>query len=119
MGEPGEYRFNRVIREIIKKSLFTERQIRIILNYRDRAKPGFGISRGAYYRQAGQSRDKLARFCYTAALLRALGILPDDAGVISRLAEQISVIKDSDVFPEREDEVLEVMDAVVRQACRL
>ena len=51
-------------------------------------------------------------------LLRGLGILlPDDIDVISRLAEQVSVIKDSDVFPEREEQVMNVIDKLVHQAC--
>jgi hypothetical protein len=37
--------------------------------------------------------------------------------VISRLAEQVSVIKDSDVFPEREEQVINIIDKLVAQAC--
>jgi len=39
--------------------------------------------------------------------------------VISKLSEQISVISDSDVFPEREDDVISVIDRVIRQACNM
>jgi hypothetical protein len=49
-------------------------------------------------------------------LLRGLGIvLPDDMDVISRLSEQISVIQDSDVFPEREEQIIAVMDKAIKQ----
>ncbi|MFB5645854.1 MAG: hypothetical protein ACE5R3_04560, partial [Nitrosopumilaceae archaeon] len=51
--------FNIVIRKIIKKSLFTERQIEIILNQRDLSPNKFNITKGAYYRQVSQSRNKL------------------------------------------------------------
>ncbi|MEW6044374.1 MAG: hypothetical protein AB1608_08935 [Thermoproteota archaeon] len=109
--------FNDIIRQIIKKSLFTERQIQIILNRKNLLEFDFAISKGAYFRQVAQSRDKLVSFYYSIVLLRSLGILlPDDIDVISRLAEQVSVIKDSDVFPEREEQVLNLIDKLVRQA---
>ncbi len=112
--------FNNIIRQIIKKSLFTERQIEIILNQKDLLESKFSITKGAYYRQVNQSRDKLIALFYSIILLRGLGILlPDDIDVISKLSEQISVIKNSDVFPEREGEVINVIDKVIRQACNM
>jgi len=45
--------------------------------------------------------------------------LPDDIDVISKLSEQISVINESDIFPEREDEVINVIDRLIRQACNM
>jgi len=112
--------FNNIIRKIIKKSLFTERQIEIILNQKDLLESNFSISKGAYYRQVGQSRDKLIGLFYSIILLRGLGILlPDDIDVISKLSEQISVINESDIFPEREDEVISVIDRLIRQACNM
>ncbi len=108
------------MRKIIKKSLFTERQIEIILNQRNLSLNEFNIPSGAYYRQVGQSRHKLMALFYSVVLLQSLGILlPDDIDVISKLSEQVSVIKDSDVFPEREDEVLNVIDHLIRQACEM
>lgn len=118
MSESGKTNFNNIIREIIKKSLFTERQIQIILNQKNLSDFDFGISKGAYFRQVNQSRNKLMGLFYSIILLRSLGVLlPDDVDVISRLAEQISVIKDSDVFPEREEQVMSVVEKVIRQAC--
>ena len=53
---------------------------------------------------------------YKRQVLRILGIvLPDDIDVISRLSEQISVIKDGDVFPEKEQEIMSVIQRAVRQ----
>lgn len=118
LADIEESKFNRIIEQIIKKSLFTERQIEIILNHKNLLESEFRISKGAYYRQLGQSRQKLMSFYYSIVLLRGLGILlPDDIDVMSRLAQQVSVIKDSDVFPEREDEVMMVIDRLIRQAC--
>ena len=112
--------FNNIIRKIIKKSLFTERQVEIILNQKDLLESSFSISKGAYYRQVGQSRDKLVRLFYSIILFRGLGILlPDDIDVISKLSEQISVINQSDIFPEREEEIMSVIDKLVRKACNM
>ena len=120
MSKSDKSNFNNIIQKIIKKSLFTERQIEIILNQKDLLESSFGITKGAYYRQVNQSREKLIGLFYSIILLRGLGILlPDDIDVISKLSEQISVINNSDVFPEREDEVISVIDRVVRQACNM
>jgi hypothetical protein len=120
MAEFEKSNFNNIIRQIIKKSLFTERQIEIILNQKDLLNSKFTITKGAYYRQVGQSRDKLIALFYSIILLRGLGILlPDDIDVISKLSEQIRVINESDIFPEREDEVINVIDRLIRQACNV
>lgn len=112
--------FSNVIREIIKKSLFTERQIEIILRKRSRSGSGFGISRGAYYRQLGQSKMKLARVYYTVALLWGVGILERrDIDVMLELAKHVGALKDSDVFPEREADVVTMFERIIKQACRL
>jgi hypothetical protein len=120
MVEFEQSNFNNIIRQIIKKSLFTERQIEIILNQKDLLNSKFTITKGAYYRQVGQSRDKLVALFYSIILLRGLGILlPDDIDVISKLSEQIRVINESDIFPEREDEIINVIDKLIRQACNV
>jgi len=120
MAEFDSSNFNNILRQIIKKSLFTERQVEIILNQKNLIKSNFGISKGAYYRQLGQSRNKLMSFYYTVVLFHSLGIfLSNDIDVMSRLSEQVRVIKDSDVFPEREEEVLSVIERVIRQACNV
>ncbi|MGQ0376579.1 MAG: hypothetical protein ACT4OW_03635 [Nitrososphaerota archaeon] len=120
MGDSEIYRFNNIINEIIKKSLFTERQIEIILRHKNLIEFKLSISKGAYYRQVNQSREKLLRFYYSIILLRGLGIvLPDDIDMISQLSEKISVIKDGDVFPERELEIIDVIDRMVRQLSKV
>jgi hypothetical protein len=105
------------LNEIIEKSHFTQRQIEIILKKKYLSDVEFSITKGAYYRQVSQSREKLAGVYYSLVVLRVLGILlPDDIDVISKLSEQVSVIKDSDVFPERERDVMSLIDRVVKQA---
>ena len=120
MSKSQDDNFSNIIRQIIKKSLFTERQIEIILNRRNLAEFQFPVSKGAFYRQVIQSRDKLTALCYSWILLRGLGVLSfDDMDVINRLSEQISVIKDSDVFPEREEEVMSVIQELLNRTCKL
>ncbi len=120
MAEFQESNFNNIIRQIIKKSLFTERQIEIILNQKDLLESKFSITKGAYYRQVGQSREKLIALFYSIILLRGLGILlPDDIDVISKLSEYVRVMNDGDVFPEREEQITSVIDMTIRKACNM
>jgi hypothetical protein len=120
MAEFQGSNFNNIIRQIIKKSLFTERQIEIILNQKDLQETKFSITKGAYYRQVGQSREKLIALFYSIILLRGLSILlPDDIDVISKLSEQISVINEAEIFPEREEQVISVIETYIRQACNM
>ncbi len=120
MGGFQESNFNNIIRQIIKKSLFTERQVEIILNQKDLLESKFSITKGAYYRQVGQSKEKLIALFYSIILLRGLGILlPDDIDVISKLSEYVRVMNDGDVFPEREEQITSVIDMTIRKACNM
>ena len=114
MSDPVNSNFSNIIREIIKKSLFTERQIEIILKSKNLSDEEFTITKGAYYRQVSQSREKLSALYYSFIVLGILGVvLPDDVDVISQLSERMSVIKDGDVFPEKEQEIIGVIERVV------
>ena len=70
MSEPEISNFNTIIKEIIKKSLFTERQIEIILKQKKLLDVEFGVSKGAYYRQVAQSRSKVESVYYTLSSYR-------------------------------------------------
>ena len=120
MSEPPKDNLNNLIKQIIKKSSFTERQIEIILKRRNLLDQPFAISRGAFYRQVGQSQEKFQAFCYSLIVLKALDVLrEEDIDVINRLSEQVSVIKNSDVFPERQEQVIHVIQEVVNRTCKL
>ena len=120
MAEIDTSNFNIIIQQIIKKSLFTERQIEIILNRIGMEKGNLRITKGAYYRQVGQVKAKLLRLYYTIVLLRSIGVIQeDDLDVIFRLSEQISVIRDSDVLGDKEYQIIEIIDKVITQACKL
>ena len=116
LSDPNNSNFPNILREIIKKSLFTERQIEIILKSKNLSDVEFTMTKGAYYRQVSQSREKLSGLYYSFIVLGVLGIvLPDDIDVISELSERMSVIKDGDVFPEKEQEIISVIERVVKQ----
>ncbi len=120
MSKLPDENFSKIIQQIIQKSLFTERQIEIILKRKSLADPQFTISKGAFYRQVTQSKEKLIALCYSWILLRGLGVLTaEDMDVINRLSEQVSVIKNSDVFPEREEEVMFVIQELLNRTCEL
>lgn len=119
MSEFGSENFNRLMEELVKKSLFTEQQIGIIMR-RQRglgAKPG--VSRGAYYHQVGQTREKLVRFYHTLILLYSMEVVTD-GGVetAKRVAGQVSMVGQGDVVGGV-DEVVGVIDRLARQTCRL
>ena len=120
MSNLPEDNFSNIIKQIIKKSSLTERQVEIILKRRNLRDSKFSISKGAFYRQVSQSREKLVSLCYSWILLRGLGVISaEDMDVINRLSEQVSVIKSSDVFPEREDEVMFVIQQLLTRMCKL
>ena len=115
MSDPNKSNFNTIIQEIIKKSLFTERQIEIILKQKKLLDVEFGVSKGAYYRQVAQSRSKVESVYYTLILLQAYDVILPDSDVISRLAEQLNVMKDSDFTPENERQIVDVIQKAVKQ----
>ncbi|NWK05813.1 hypothetical protein HX827_00515 [Marine Group I thaumarchaeote] len=115
MSEPEMSNFNTIIKEIIKKSLFTERQIEIILKQKKMLDVEFGVSKGAYYRQLAQSRSKIESVYYTLILLQALDVILTNSDVISRLAEQVNVMKDGSFTPENEDQIIDVIQKTVKQ----
>jgi len=115
MSEPEISNFNTIIKEIIKKSLFTERQIEIILKQKKMLDVEFGVSKGAYYRQLAQSRSKIESVYYTLILLQALDVILTNSDVISRLAEQVNVMKDGSFTPENEDQIIDVVQKTVKQ----
>jgi len=115
MSKPEISNFNTIIKEIIKKSLFTERQIEIILKQKKLLDVEFGVSKGAYYRQLAQSRSKIESVYYTLILLQAYDVILPDSDVISRLAEQVNVMKDGGFAPENEDQIMNVIQKAVKQ----
>ena len=107
--------FSNIMKEIIKKSLFTERQIEIILKQKKMLQVEFGVSKGAYYRQLSQARSKIESLYYTILLLQAYDVILPESDVMFRLAEQLNVMKDSDFTPENESQIMDVVEKAVKQ----
>ncbi len=107
--------------QIIENSIFTSRQISIILNLQKGDGKPKNISSGAYYRQVKQCRKKLSSLLYSIVLLQSIGIVKPDALVtLSKLAEQLSVIfslgDSSDVMLEHnKDDVMFVIDELIKR----
>ena len=123
MSEPSKSNFNIIMQKIIKKSLFTERQIEIILKKKRKLDGdlSLNITKGAYYRQVIQSRKKIEGLYYSIILLQGLDVISlDDSDVIFRLAEQISRIYDnSDFVPENQEQITNIIDNAVKQVVSL
>jgi hypothetical protein len=111
------------MQKIIKKSLFTERQIEIILKKKRKLDGdlSLNITKGAYYRQVIQSRKKIEGLYYSIILLQGLDVISlDESDVIFRLAEQVSRIYDnSDFMPESQAQITSLMDDAVKQIVSL
>ena len=119
MSDPIKSNSNTIMQEIIKKSLFTERQIEIILKQKKMLQVEFGVSKGAYYRQLGQARSKIESLYYTILLLQAYDVILPESDVMFRLAEQLNVMKESDFTPENEGQIMDVIQQAVKQLVNL
>ena len=123
MSEPDKSNFNMIIQKIIKKSLFTERQIEIILKKKRMLDGNFSlnITKGAYYRQVVQSRKKIEGLYYSIILLQGLDVISlEESDVIFRLAEQVSNIGGNSAFDdEKQPQIARVIDDAVKQIVSL
>jgi hypothetical protein len=52
---------------------------------------------------------------YTLILLQAYDVILPDSNVISRLAEQVNVMKDGDFTPENGSRIMSVIQKTVKQ----
>ncbi len=84
-----------IITHIIANSLFTKRQIDIIYLNLNRADRPTNMTRGAYYRQKKQCKEKVKRLLYSLLLFRALNIVDKQTVfAIERISEQLTVMFD-------------------------
>lgn len=113
---------NALYTRLVANSIFTPRQISIILNLvKGDSKPK-NISSGAYYRQVKQCKEKVGSLLFSMVLLQSIGIVKTDASMmLSKLAEHLSVIfsldDNSDVVSKiNEEDVMFVIDEVIKRA---
>ena len=107
--------------QIVANSIFTPRQLSIILNQlTGRGKPE-DISSGAYYRQLKQCRKKVYSLLFSMVLLQSTGIVKSEALVaLGKLSEQLSVIFSADsssdvLFRTKNDDVIYVINEVIKR----
>jgi len=114
----------KVFAQLVANSLFTDKQISIILKRIQGGSRPENMTSGAYYRQLGQCRDKVYAMLYSMILLQSTGVIkPDGLVTLSRLGEQIGVIFTSQardiVTLERITDITSVMDQLVKRLSNL
>jgi hypothetical protein len=110
---------------LVANSLFTPRQLSIILKKLQGGGRTEKISSGAYYRQVKQCRKKITSVLYTMILLQSMGIVQLEApATLSKLAEQLGVIFDSERSSDTTmrlnvDDVISVINEVIKRMSKL
>jgi hypothetical protein len=112
---------NTLYGQIVANSIFTPRQISIILNQLKGSGKPENLSSGAYYRQVKQCKRKVNSLLYSMMLLQSIGIIKTDASVtLTKLAEQLSVIFSVDnssdiVLRTNKEDVIHVINEVIKR----
>ena len=106
--------------QLLANSLFTPRQLSIILTHVKGAGRPKSISSGAYYRQVKQCRKKINSILFSIILLQSMGIVKSDASVtLGKVSEQLAVIfasSDSDNPPfTRIESVMSVISELLKK----
>jgi hypothetical protein len=124
MAAPGS-NSNTLYAYIVENSLFTPRQLSIILKQLGGGGKPEKISSGAYYRQVKQCRKKVISVLYSMMLLQSMGVVQQEApATLSKLAEQSAVIfaseRNSDATPRLNvNDVISVISEVIKRMSKL
>ena len=110
--------FDSVLKLFVANSLFTARQIDIILKRKKGNAPIENISSGAYYRQIKQCKNKITKLYYSIILLSIVDIIDlNTIASLSKIAEQIKALQtygDSDSSQTlRVTEVMSVINKII------
>jgi hypothetical protein len=121
---PEEMHFNDIYKNILKNSLFTERQTYIIYKRLATKKNVISISRGAYYRQLRQCRHKVISILYSILLLQHVGAIDRQSlSVLQGLSNKLGVIPTldkSDVTdPKRMEDVTLALENALKKMCNV
>lgn len=110
---------------LVANSLFTPRQLSIILKQLGGGSKTEKISSGAYYRQVKQCRRKVISILHSMIILQSMGIVQSDASAtLSKVSEQLAVIftseSSSDAIPRlNTNDVISVIDEVIKRMSKL
>ena len=117
--ENNNINYTSIFNHFIENSIFTKKQTSIIYNKALHEKRAGNISAGAYYRQLGQSRNKVKKAVYTLLLLRLLNVVDVETfAILNQLNDQLNVIlnKPSDEIDNSTlSNVISLMDNVIRK----
>jgi hypothetical protein len=106
--------FDSILKQFVANSLFTARQIDIILKRNNGNTPIENISSGAYYRQIKQCRNKIIKLYYSIILLSIVNII--DLNTISsmtKIVEQIKELKTNNSSDSSQStQIAEVMSVI-------
>ena len=121
---PEEMHFNDIYKNILKNSLFTERQTYIIYKRLATKRNVISISRGAYYRQLRQCRHKIISILYSILLLQYIGAIDRRSlSVLQELSNKLGVIPTldkSDVTdPKRMESVTLALENALKKMCNV
>ena len=123
MAEQGS-NFNALYAYIVENSLFTPRQLSIILKQLRGDSKTEKISSGAYYRQIKQCRKKVISILHSMIILQSMGIVQSDASAtLSKVSEQLAVIfaseSSSDAIPRLNTNDVISINEVIKRVSKL
>jgi hypothetical protein len=121
-----EYNFSYFLSTLVKNSILTPRQVSIIYKKLDKGKSPIDISKGAYYRQVKQCKDKIRQIIYSIILLRLMEVLDDRIFTILEQLNaqfaQISLVceQQSDISQEiRTRSLIPVLEDVITKLSKI
>lgn len=109
---------NLFISKLIEKSLFTNRQIQIIYNFKNKEKRPMEISSGAYYREVKQSKIKMRKFFYSILLLNLINVMNDNQiTALNSMTNKLRMLEDSHAkYHDKEiNNVINVMEDLINR----
>jgi len=119
-----ELEFNQLLNSLIKKNLFTKRQISIIYNKNNNQLFKNKISSGAYYRQVQQCKRKYDRLIYTILLFRMLNLMDSNTiSIIESIVKQIDNISQQNLHHNTNitipNDIIQVIDQIIKKTSKI
>ncbi|MDQ3084370.1 MAG: hypothetical protein M3Q77_06090 [Thermoproteota archaeon] len=109
---------NIFLSKLVEKSLFTNRQIQIIYNFKNKEKRLKGISSGAYYREVKQSKMKLRKLFYSILLLNLINVMNNDQiTALNSMLNKLRILENNHVkYHDKEiDRVINVIEDLINR----
>ena len=108
--------------KLIEKSLFTNRQIQIIYNLKNKEKRPKEISSGAYYREVKQSKTKLQKLFYSILLLNLIKVMNDNqTTTLNSIIDKLRSLEDNHAkYHDKEtNNVINVIDDLINRMIQM